>query len=202
MKTESLCKPKAESLLYAEAPPNFMEQSDIKLKKQARFISPKRPKKTNSIAVLTQYKVHVLRIQSPCTASATVMYCKYKTFVLTQRKRSYTTDSPLFVFHSTGMRSFAIKVKLPPLLNKLRCARYDVDLYKFTFPFRQKMKKKVSDNHYEDKNSRLAPAVIPDSLLRRQGSGLYSSTVSRNGRRHIADGCDDGRRQWLRRCSR
>ena len=33
-KTESLCKPKAESLLYAEAPPNFMEQSDIKPKTQ------------------------------------------------------------------------------------------------------------------------------------------------------------------------
>ena len=27
-----MCKPKAESLLYAEAPPNFMEQSDIKPK--------------------------------------------------------------------------------------------------------------------------------------------------------------------------
>ena len=81
------------------------------------------------------------------------MYCKYKAFVLTQRKRSYTTDSSLFVFHSTGMGSFAIKVKLPPLVNKLKCACFDVDLYKFTFLFRQRMKRKVSDNHYEDKKT-------------------------------------------------
>ena len=32
MKGESLCKPKAESLLYAEVQPNFMERNDIKVK--------------------------------------------------------------------------------------------------------------------------------------------------------------------------
>jgi len=32
LKGESLCKPKAESLLYAEVQPNFMERNDIKVK--------------------------------------------------------------------------------------------------------------------------------------------------------------------------
>jgi hypothetical protein len=32
VKVESLCKPKAESLLYAEVQPNFMERNDIKVK--------------------------------------------------------------------------------------------------------------------------------------------------------------------------